>query len=149
MLIKPLNQERRPVDVSEWNDEVKAYFKPLSGFETLVFNDYFLEFYNKENSTEDRFKAGFKAAVMALVGEDGAPLLDETDEEAVRAASFLPIMRVFTVGLSFRDESDDAPAARTSEARSAGDASDPTGSDAARESSGSSNRPPAEGAKKN
>ncbi len=26
-------------------------------------------------------------------------------------------MRVFTVGLSFRDESDDAPAARTSEAR--------------------------------
>ncbi len=65
-------------------------------------------------------------------------------------------MRVFTVGLSFRDESDDAPAARTSEARetparprAAGDASDPTGSDTAREPSGSSNRPPAEGAKKN
>ena len=139
MKIKPLNQERRPVDVSEWNDEVKAYFKPLSGFETLVFNDYFLEFYNKENSTEDRFKAGFKAAVMALVGEDGAPLLDETDEEAVRAASFLPIMRVFTVGLSFRDE-----ASETQETASAPTARDnPQARAEAREAR------PAEGAKKN
>lgn len=137
--IKPLNQERRPVDVSEWNDEIKAFFRPLNGFETLVFNDYFLEFYNKENSTEDRFKAGFKAAVMALVGEDGAPLLDETDENAVRAASFLPIMRVFTVGLSFRDESDE-----TQETASAPTARDnPQARAEAREAR------PAEGAKKN
>lgn len=107
MIIKPLNAERKPVDVSEWNGEVKAYFKPLSGFETLVFNDYFLEFYNRENEPDDRFKAGFKAALLALVDEDGNALLDESDEEAVRAASFLPIMRVFSVGLSLRDE--DAP----------------------------------------
>ncbi|MDD3590878.1 MAG: hypothetical protein PHO46_11510 [Thermoguttaceae bacterium] len=138
MKIKPLNQERRPVDVSEWNDEVKAYFKPLSGFETLVFNDYFLEFYNKENSTEDRFKAGFKAAVMALVGEDGAPLLDETDEEAVRAASFLPIMRVFTVGLSFRDE-----ASGTQETQAT------SGSDNSQARAEAREARPAEGAKKN
>jgi hypothetical protein len=138
MKIKPLNQERRPVDVSEWNDEVKAYFKPLSGFETLVFNDYFLEFYNKENSTEDRFKAGFKAAVMALVGEDGAPLLDETDEEAVRAASFLPIMRVFTVGLSFRDE-----ASGTQETPAT------SGSDNSQARAEAREARPAEGAKKN
>lgn len=138
MKIKPLNQERRPVDVSEWNDEVKAYFKPLSGSETLVFNDYFLEFYNKENSTEDRFKAGFKAAVMALVGEDGAPLLDETDEEAVRAASFLPIMRVFTVGLSFRDE-----ASGTQETQAT------SGSDNSQARAEAREARPAEGAKKN
>ncbi len=138
MKIKPLNQERRAVDVSEWNDEVKAYFKPLSGFETLVFNDYFLEFYNKENSTEDRFKAGFKAAVMALVGEDGAPLLDETDEEAVRAASFLPIMRVFTVGLSFRDE-----ASGTQETQAT------SGSDNSQARAEAREARPAEGAKKN
>ena len=147
MKIKPLNQERRPVDVSEWNDEVKAYFKPLCGFETLVFNDYFLEFYNKENSTEDRFKAGFKAAVMSLVGEDGAPLLDETDEEAVRAASFLPIMRVFTVGLSFRDESDDKD--RNPEERSSGDASAPTARDNPQARAEAREARPAEGAKKN
>lgn len=146
MKIKPLNQERRPVDVSEWNDEVKAYFKPLSGFETLVFNDYFLEFYNKENSTEDRFKAGFKAAVMSLVGEDGAPLLDEPDEEAVRAASFLPIMRVFTVGLSFR-ESDDKD--RNLEERSSGDASAPTARDNPQARAEAREARPAEGAKKN
>lgn len=138
MKIKPLNQERRPVDVSEWNDEVKAYFKPLSGFETLVFNDYFLEFYNKENSTEDRFKAGFKAAVMALVGEDGAPLLDETDEEAVRAASFLPIMRVFTVGLSFRDEASGTPETPAT-----------SGSDNSQARAEAREARPAEGAKKN
>lgn len=106
MIIKPLNTERKPVDVSEWNDEVKAYFKPLNGFETLVFNDYFLEFYNKENVSDDRFKAGFKAALLALVDEEGAALLTEEDEEAIRAASFEPILRVFSVGLSFRDKSD-------------------------------------------
>ena len=104
MLIKSLNLERKPVDVSEWNDEVQAYIKPLSGFETLIFNDYFLEFYNKENSPNDRFKAGFKAALLALVDEDGNALLNESDEEAVRAASFLPIMRAFSVGLSLRDD---------------------------------------------
>lgn len=104
MFIKPLNQERQPVDVSEWNEEVKAYFKPLSGFETLVFNDYFLEFYNKENSEEDRFKAGFKAAALALVDESGCALLSESDVDAVRAASFLPIIRVFSVGLSLREK---------------------------------------------
>lgn len=104
MNIKPLNLERKPVDVSEWNDEVRAYFKPLNGFETLVFNDYFLEFYNKENAPDDRFKAGFKAALLALVDEEGNALLSESDEEAVRAASFLPIMRVFNAGLSLREE---------------------------------------------
>lgn len=104
MLIKPLNMERKPVDVSEWNDDVKAFFKPLNGFETLVFNDYFLEFYNKENSTEERFKSGFKAALLALVDEDGNAILEESDEDAVRAASFVPIVRVFTVGLSLREE---------------------------------------------
>ncbi len=104
MYIKALSQERKPVDVSEWNDEVKAFFKPLSGFETLVFNDYFMEFYNKENGAEARFQAGFKAALLALVDENGAALLTESDEEAVRAASFLPIMRAFSVGLSLRDD---------------------------------------------
>lgn len=103
MFIKPLNTERRPVDISEWNDEVKAYFRPLGGFETLVFNDYFLEFYNRANNSEDRFKAGFKAALLALVDEDGAPLLAEADESVIRAASFEPIMRLFSVGLNLSD----------------------------------------------
>ncbi len=107
MIIKPLSAERKLVDVSEWNDEVTAYIKPMSGFETLVFNDYFLEFYNKENDAETRFRAGFKAALLALVGEDGAPLITEEDIDAVRAASFLPIMRILSAGLSLSESSEE------------------------------------------
>lgn len=99
MEIKATTKERKPVDVSEWNEDVKAYFRPLGGFEELVFNDYFIAFYNKDAATEERFEAGFNAAKMVLVDEDGAPLLDDGDREAVRAASFKPILRVFTTGL--------------------------------------------------
>ncbi len=56
------------------------------------------------DATDDRFKAGFKAALLALVDEEGNALLTESDEEAIRAASFLPIMRVFNAGLSLREE---------------------------------------------
>ena len=103
MFIKPLNAERKEIDISEWNQEVKAYFKPLSGFETLVFNDYFLEFYNKSNDLETRFKAGFNAALLALVDESGNALLSAEDMDAVRAASFLPITRVFSYGINAQD----------------------------------------------
>lgn len=112
MLIKPLNQERKPIDVSEWNDSVKAFLKPLGGFETLVFNDYFLEFYNRENSADDRFKAGFKAALIALVDEDGNALLADEDEASVRAASFLPIIRVFTTALGLRNDAEPLDSAK-------------------------------------
>ena len=35
MIIKPLNREPRPVDISEWNEETKAFLRPLNGFERL------------------------------------------------------------------------------------------------------------------
>lgn len=101
MRIKPLNTERKPVDVSEWNDEIKAYFKPLGGFDTMVFVDYYFDWRDEEKSLDDRFKAGFKAALLTLVDEEGNALLTEEDEEAIRAASFDPIYRVFSIGLGF------------------------------------------------
>lgn len=100
MQIKPLPQTPRRVDISEWNDETEAFLRPMNGFEALVFNDYFVKFYRKDDAPEERFDAGFKAALLALVDADGKPLLTEADKAAVRAASFLPFFRMFSVGLT-------------------------------------------------
>ena len=99
MDIKRIEREKKPIDVSEWNETAKAFFKPLNGFEELVFNDYFIIFYDRDQPTEARFDAGFKAAKLALVDENDAPLLDESDRAAILSASFKPILRVFTTGL--------------------------------------------------
>lgn len=100
MKIKPLPQKPRAVDISEWNAEAKAFLRPMNGFEALAFNDYFIAFYRKENAPEERFDAGFKAALLALVDAGGKPLLVESDKAAVRAASFVPFFRMFSVGLA-------------------------------------------------
>lgn len=100
MYIKPQKNDKIEIDVSEWNDEVKAYIKPLNGFERLTFNDLFISFYNKENDPDDRFDAGFRAALLTLVDESDRPLLTETDRDAVRSGSFVPFFRLFNIVLS-------------------------------------------------
>ncbi len=95
MKIKALNQERRQINIKEWNDEVPVYIRPLNGFEQLVFNDYFLTFYSKERDYNERLEAGFNAAKMALIIEDGAPFLNDEDIEAIRNASVVPLYRLF------------------------------------------------------
>ena len=52
MQIKPLPQTPRRVDISEWNDETEAFLRPMNGFEALVFNDYFVKFYRKDDAPE-------------------------------------------------------------------------------------------------
>lgn len=107
MKIKPINNgELTPINVSEWNEEIDAYMRPLGGFEQLVFNDYFLEFYNKDAENNARFNAGFNAALMTLVDAEGNALLTEDDRELVKRASFTPIFRVFTQGLKTTDDGD-------------------------------------------
>lgn len=100
MDIKRLSNEKTPFDIREWNEEVKAFIKPLDGFERLVFNDFFVTFYNKNVDPEERFDAGFRAALLVLVNEEGNPLFSESDRAAVRAGSFLPFFRLFNVVLS-------------------------------------------------
>ncbi|MGI6400836.1 MAG: hypothetical protein ACOX0A_01755 [Thermoguttaceae bacterium] len=100
MLIKHVKKERTPFDLHEWNDEIKAFVKPLTTFEALVFNDYAREFFDKEKSCEERFEAAFQAAKMVLVDEDGAPLLTDDDVDAVKYADFAPIFRVFSAVLT-------------------------------------------------
>lgn len=108
MNIKTIQTTPTPVDVSEWNDEIKAFVRPLDGFESLVFNDWCLDFYRKDNSNDERFDAAFKAAVDVLVDEEGNKLLDEGDRDAIRRASFLPFFRIFTAGLGQTSEIESA-----------------------------------------
>lgn len=104
MYIKPQKTEKIEFDIKEWNDNVKAYIKPLNGFERLEFNDFFIAFYNKENTPDDRFDAGFRAALLTLVTDGDAPLLTEADRDAVRSGSFVPFFRLFNAILNQYDE---------------------------------------------
>lgn len=105
MNFKPINDGKlTPLNVTEWDETAEAYLKPLGGFEQLVFNDYFLEFYDETRESETRFNAGFNAALMAIVDKDGKPLIADSDRDAVRKASFAPIIRVFTQTLGATDE---------------------------------------------
>lgn len=102
MKIKQFETEKTPFDVSEWNDEIHAFIKPLNGFERLILNDFFLTFYDKSREPEERFDAAFRAALLALVDENDAPLFSESDRDAVRAGSFLPFFRLFSTALNFK-----------------------------------------------
>jgi len=104
MKIKQYETEKTLFDISEWNDEVKAFIKPLNGFERLILNDFFLTFYDKNREPDDRFDAAFRAALLALVDENDAPLFSESDRDAVRAGSFLPFWRLFSATLNFKKD---------------------------------------------
>lgn len=95
MEIKKESTDRIKIDISEWNETVSAYIKPLNGFERLTLNDFFLTFYNKENEANVRFDAGFRAALLVLVDDNGDPLLHEDDRTAIKNASFIPLFRLF------------------------------------------------------
>ncbi len=104
MEIKTRRDERKALNISEWNDATSAYIRAMSGFESLVFNDLFITFYNKEYDEETRYNAGFNAALMCLVGDDNEPLLVEDDRETIKKASFQPIFRMFAVQMSDQGE---------------------------------------------
>lgn len=108
MQIKTIPQERAKMNISEWNEETPAYIRPLNGFEQLVFNDYFIVFFSESRPYEERYEAGFKAAKMALVGEDNAPLLTDDDKDVIKNASVMPIFRLFNTVLASQSNFDTA-----------------------------------------
>lgn len=87
--------EARPFDISEWNSDVKAFFKPFNGFETLAVNEEFIAYNNLKRTREERFRAAFNIAKTALVDETGAALLTDDDYEAIKGASFEPFKRLW------------------------------------------------------
>lgn len=100
MEIKPRPDKKTPVNISEWNDETKAYVKSLDLMEQIIFNDQLVEFHDKEADKNARAEAGLSICIMALVDEQGAPLLSLDDMDALKAAAFEPIGRVISIILS-------------------------------------------------
>ena len=107
MKIKEVANNKTPLNIREWNEEEKAYIKTMNGFERLAFNDFFITFYNKHIDAETRFDAGFRAALMVLVDEEGRPLLSESDRDAIRNGSFLPLFRLFDVVIAAEEKKDE------------------------------------------
>ena len=97
MEIKKITEEKTPVDISEWNSEVKAFVKPLDVYQRLIFLDQFGQFYDKSLSAEERAEAGLNACIMALVGEDGNPLLTIEQMDELKKASFDPVWRIMNI----------------------------------------------------
>ncbi|MBR2004113.1 MAG: hypothetical protein IKK39_11990 [Thermoguttaceae bacterium] len=84
----------RPVDISEWNDDVKAFVKTFTFAEQLEFERRVRDFNDASKSNEERLEAAFLATAMSLVDENGAPLLNENDREPWFAADYSPVVRI-------------------------------------------------------
>lgn len=96
MEIKTL-ETKTPFNITEWNETEKAFIKTPNGFDLLAVRDLFLTFYDKEQDAETRFDAGFRAACILLVKDDGSNLLNVEDKDVMRKASFLPYLRMFAI----------------------------------------------------
>ena len=94
MEIKTRQQTLKPVNISEWNDEVKAFVRSLDIMERITFNDLFIQYHARKASKVQRAEAGLSICIMCLVGEDGQPLFTLDDMETLKAAAFEPIARV-------------------------------------------------------
>lgn len=97
MEIRKISAINTPVDISEWNTEVKAFVKPLDVFQRLIFLDQVSQFYDRSLSADERAEAGLNACIMALVGEDGEPLLTIDQMDDLKKASFDPVWRIMDI----------------------------------------------------
>lgn len=96
MYIKKDEPQLIPINVQEWNDEIDA-FLDVRGFSVFLFNQRAMTFYNKDATPAEKFDAAFEAACLGLVDINDEPLLTEGDKEAIRAASFKPLVRMFNI----------------------------------------------------
>lgn len=88
----------RPVDISEWNDDVKAFVKTFTFAEQLEFERLRRIFRDETASNEERADAEVSIAMMALVDENGAPLFTEADRAALLDSHFMPCVRIIKMG---------------------------------------------------
>lgn len=88
---------RREVNISEWNADVKAYVRDLTGLERMTFADQLDQFLDKKLSVNERLEAALCACVMALVDEEGNALFALDQIETLKQASFSPVSRVLNL----------------------------------------------------
>lgn len=88
---------RREVNISEWNADVKAFVRDLNGIDRMVFGDQLDQFQNRQLPASERYEAALCACVMALVGEDGEPILSLDQLETLKEASSAPTYRILNM----------------------------------------------------
>ena len=84
----------RPVDISEWNDDVKAFVKTFTFAEQLEFERLRRIFRDETAPNEKRVAAAVRATIMSLVDENGEQLLNEGDIPALLDGPAFMIDRV-------------------------------------------------------
>ncbi len=93
------NIEKRQFDIKEWNETQTAYFRGLTFVESLQVNDKFAKYRDKSSTSDERFRAAFDVAKMALVDESGTQLITEEDFEAVKNAPPAPLLRIWNYAI--------------------------------------------------
>ena len=97
---------RREVNISEWNPDVKAFVRDITGLERKTFNDQIEQFNDKKLSANEQYEAGLCACIMALVDEEGTPLFTLDQIETLKRASSSPVYRVLSLLLDVDAEDD-------------------------------------------
>lgn len=94
LAINTKSATKKEVSIKEWNDKVKAFVKPLTATEFMVFNDLFRVWSNPEKTTEERVESALSACILVLVDDKGKQLLDVSQLPELKRASFKPMSRV-------------------------------------------------------
>lgn len=87
-------RENRPIDISWWNPNVKAFVKTFGPIERLIFGDLLREYADESAPNEKRVAAAVRATIMSLVDENGEQLLNEGDIPALLDGPAFMIDRV-------------------------------------------------------
>ena len=87
-------RENRPIDISWWNPNVKAFVKTFGPMECLIFGDLLREYADESAPNEKRIAAAVRATIMSLVDENGEQLLNEGDIPALLDGPAFMIDRV-------------------------------------------------------
>ena len=106
MEIKRVTNTLTEVDIHEWNDEVKAFIRPLNMGDRIHFSDLCQSFWDDKKSQEERSEAGALIAVFTLVDEKRKALLTIEDVEAIKNAAFEPISRIINAVILNQKEED-------------------------------------------
>lgn len=96
MEIREITQDQKiPVDVHEWDPNIKAYVRRLSSINRETYRKLVRDYMSESLGDDERAEAGALICVLALVGEDGTELLTMDDVDRIKKADFMPINRVF------------------------------------------------------
>lgn len=89
--------QKTPVDIHEWDPNCKAFVKRLNSMERVIYGVQIMQYFDKDLGAEERAEAGAEICVLALIGEEGSPLLTLDDVEKIKKADFMPMNRVFEI----------------------------------------------------